>query len=51
MAKVAVVGCGMIGSAAMKYLALAGVDVVGFSSREPSSYADHDRYLRHVTCN
>ena len=42
MAKVAVVGCGMIGSAAMKYLALAGVDVVGFSSREPSSYADHD---------
>lgn len=42
MEQVAVVGCGMIGSAALKYLARAGVDVVGFSSVEPSSYADHD---------
>ena len=36
------VGCGMIGSAAMKYLARAGVDVMGFSSREPTSFADHN---------
>ena len=36
------VGCGMIGSAAMKYLARAGVDVMGFSSREPASFADHN---------
>ena len=42
MAEVAVVGCGMIGSAAIKYLALAGVDVVGFGSREPHRYSDHD---------
>ena len=42
MLEVAVVGCGMIGSAAMKYLARAGVDVMGFSSREPASFADHN---------
>ena len=42
VAQIAVIGCGMIGSAAAKYLALAGANVVGFGSREPPLYSEHN---------